>query len=78
MKRKADYRYAEITSFEDFRLEKEQLIFKSKAIEMKLSFTYHKMLNSISVVNIFYSVVKEVVIPKISGFLNGLFTKTDN
>ncbi|QQS51513.1 MAG: hypothetical protein IPM71_01965 [Bacteroidota bacterium] len=77
MKRRVDPRYSDITSFEDFRIEKERLMLQSKIIEMNLNFTYLKIRNFFSLSNAFYAIGKEIIMPKISGFINDLLKKDE-
>jgi hypothetical protein len=75
MKNNYDNKYSEITSFEDFRIEREQLNFKSDLIEAKLKLTYLQVTEMLSVANLFNTIAKEVVLPKVSDFLGNLVKK---
>ncbi len=75
MKNNYDNKYSEITSFEDFRIEREQLNFKSDLIEAKLKLTYLQVTEMLSVANLFSTIAKEVVLPKVSDFLGNLIKK---
>jgi hypothetical protein len=77
MKKLNDYQYVEISTFEDFRYEKENLIFRKKLIETKLNLTYLQIREVFSISNMLTSVAKEVVLPKISDFLTGLINKVE-
>ena len=77
MKNSYDNKYSEISSFEDFRIERERLIFRSKLIEAKLNLTYLQVSKMFSVSNQFFSIAKEVVLPKISDFLGNLIKKVE-
>ena len=70
-------KYCKISSFEDFRSEREQLKFRSKLIEAKLSLNYLEVGRMFSLSNLFTSLVKDVVLPKISEFLGVLIDKID-
>lgn len=80
MTMKNDYnnKYSEISSFEDFRFERARLKFKSKIIESKLKLTYMQVSNMFSISNLFNSLAKEVILPKISDFLGVLIRKVGN
>ncbi len=75
MKKNNDNKFSKISSFEDFRFEREELIFRRKLIEAKLNLTYLKIRNKFSVSNQFFSKAKEAVLPKISDFLGVLIKK---
>jgi len=75
MKNYYNNKYSEISSFEDFRIERERLIFKSMLIEAKLSLTYMHIKEMYSVSNLFFSFAKESVFPKISDFIGELIKK---
>lgn len=75
MKSNQKYNYSEISSFEDFRLEREQLIFKSRLIESKLNLTFLHIREMFSVSNLFFAFAKETVLPKISDFIGELIKK---
>jgi len=77
MKKHNNSHYSEISSFEDFRLESEMLKLRSKFIEAKLNLTYLQIRKIFSVSNLFSSVAKDVVLPKISDFLNVLIGKVE-
>ncbi len=75
MKNTNDHRYPEIESFEDFTYEKERLVFRSKLIEIKLNISYLEIIKIFSVSNLFFSLAKEVFLPRITDFLAGLIKK---
>jgi hypothetical protein len=77
MKNRRDHKYSEIASFEDFGIEKERLTFRSKLTEAKLTITYLEISKLFSVSSMLFSVAKEVVLPKISDFLNDLVKKAE-
>jgi hypothetical protein len=78
MKKHDDSHYGGISSFEDFRLESEMLKMRSKFIEAKLKLTYLQIRRVFSVSNLLSSVARDVVLPKISDFLNSLIGKAQN
>lgn len=75
MKSSMENKYSHITSFGDFRDEKERLIFRSRLIESRLSLTYLHIREMYSVSNLFFSFVKESVLPKIADYLGELIKK---
>jgi hypothetical protein len=66
MKRNKNSSYSYISSFEDFRREKEILILKEKIIEARLSLTYLQISQVFSVSNLVFSLVKKYIIPALS------------
>jgi hypothetical protein len=77
MKNKLDNKYSGISSFEDFRYEKEKLMFRSKLAEVKLNIAYLQVSRMFSVSNLLFSLFREAVLPKISDFLGALIKKTE-
>jgi len=75
MKSNQKYDYSEISSFEDFRAERERLIFRSRLIESKLSLNYLHFREMYSVSNLLISFAMETVLPKISDFIGELVKK---
>ena len=75
---KNNYKYAEITSFEDFRTEKERLILKSRIIETKINYNIISIRKMFSVTTLFHSLAKEFVLPKISEFFSDFIRKVEN
>lgn len=69
MRRNFDHKYADISSFEDFHLEKERLIFRSKLAEARLNLAYIKVTHFLSVSGMLYGLAKDIILPKISEFL---------
>jgi hypothetical protein len=78
MKNRDIYQYSEISSFEDFRLEKERLILKRKLVETRLNISYLQFSEVFSVSNLMFSSVKEFIFPKIADFLGGLKIKVED
>jgi hypothetical protein len=77
MKNKLDNKYSGISSFEDFRYEKEKLMFRSKLAEVKLNIAYLQVSRMFSVSNLLFSLFRGAVLPKISDFLGALIKKTE-
>ncbi|OFY65209.1 MAG: hypothetical protein A2V64_06160 [Bacteroidetes bacterium RBG_13_43_22] len=75
MKSNSKSKYSGISSFEDFRIEKEQLNFRNELIEAKLKLTYLKVTEKFSVSNLFGSLAREFVLPKVSDFLGDVIKK---
>ncbi len=75
MKSSLENKYSDISTFEDFRLERERLIFRSRLIETKLNLTYLQLRKMFSVSNLFFSFAKETVLPKIADYLGDLIQK---
>jgi len=69
MKRSSDDPYNSIESFEDFRLERQRLILKSKLIEAKINMEIILIRQLFSVSNVVLSLAREFILPKISGLL---------
>jgi|WetSurMetagenome_2_1015567.scaffolds.fasta_scaffold00180_10 hypothetical protein len=72
---KSNCKYSEISSFEDFRTEKERLRMKSMIIEAKMELTFMRVKRLFSVSNLLISVAREVVLPKFSDLLSVLTKK---
>jgi hypothetical protein len=68
MKKNKSYRFSEISSFEDFQIEKDRLILKRKLIEIKLNYDFLLISNVFSASNLIFTFAKEYILPKISGF----------
>jgi hypothetical protein len=77
MKNDPGKRLSEISSFEDFHIEKEVLDFRKKIIETNLKLTYLEVSERFSVSNLLASLSREVVFPKISDFLVDLIRKVN-
>lgn len=69
MRKNFESKYAEISSFEDFQFEKQQLIFKGKLAEARLNLAFLKVAHLFSVSGMLYELAKDVILPKISEFL---------
>jgi hypothetical protein len=77
MKQNNIHPYSGISTFEDFKLEKERLILKKKIIEVKLEVSYIHITKFFSASNLLFSVAKELILPKISDFIGILIKKTE-
>jgi hypothetical protein len=75
MKNTNRHKYSEITSFEDFRFEREKLTFKKKLIETKLQFRFSLIKEAFSASKIISSIAKEIVWPKVFAFIGDLTIK---
>jgi hypothetical protein len=75
MKSNHEHKYSEISSFEDLRIEREHLIFRSRLIEAKLNLSYLHVRKIFSVSNLFVSFAKESILPRISEYLGVLIKK---
>jgi hypothetical protein len=78
MKNNSIDQYSEITSFEDFRLEKEILLLKKRLIETKIQHSFMQFSKIFTVSNLLFSISKEFILPKISDFLGVLIKKVGN
>lgn len=78
MKSNNNHQYAEIDSFEDFKVEKERLIMKRKLIEARLNFSYLKITNLFSFSNLIFAFAKETILPKLSTILGKLIKKVES
>lgn len=76
MKINNDYPYSEITSFDDFKFEKERLKMKKKLIETKINSSVNQVAQIFSVSNIIFSLAREYILPKISTLLGVLIKKS--
>jgi hypothetical protein len=75
MKSDREYKYSEISSFEDLKAERERLIFRSRLLESRMSLTFLHIREMYSVSNLFIAYAKETVLPKISDFVGELIKK---
>lgn len=78
MKNKDRYQFSEITSFEDFQLEKERLSLKRKLVETRLRLSYIQFSEALSISNMMLAAAKEFIFPKISDILEGLLKKAED
>jgi hypothetical protein len=74
---KNNLKFSEISSFEDFKAEKEHLRMKSMIIEAKLELSFLQVKRLFSVSNLLFSLAREVVLPKFADFIGVLTKKTD-
>jgi hypothetical protein len=75
MKRNNNYKYSDITSFEDFYFEKERLILKRTLIEARINMDILLIRKAFSVSNIVLSLAREFVLGGLSGFIEEIFSK---
>ena len=71
IKRQAENRYAHITSFKDFRREKEILDLKAKIIDTRLSLSYMELKQFFSASDWLVSLAKEFILPKLRKVFEG-------
>jgi hypothetical protein len=74
MKRNVDYPYNSISSFEDFHLERQRLILKSKLIEARINMEIILIRQVFSVSNVVSSFAREFILPKISGIIEEILS----
>lgn len=77
MKKKSDNKYITISSFEDFRREKELLILRSKIIDARMSLDFMQLKSDLSPLNLFSSLAKEYLMPVVAGLLRFFVKKTE-
>jgi hypothetical protein len=71
--------YNSITSFEDFHLEKQRLLLKSKLVEAKINMEIILIREVFSISKLVLSLAKEFMLPRISDIIEDfLNTKDDN
>jgi hypothetical protein len=78
MKTNSESRYNSISSFEDFRLEKQRLILKGKLIEAKINMEIILIREVFSVSNVIISFAKEFLMPRISGLIEDFLNSGKN
>lgn len=76
MKSRNSY-YPDITSFSDFAVEKQRLIYRRKLTETKLNMNFHSMGRLFSFSNIFHTISRKVVLPQISNLLGILIDRME-
>ncbi|HNW57993.1 MAG TPA: hypothetical protein PKM69_09480 [Bacteroidales bacterium] len=74
---KNNHKYSEISSFEDFKAEKERLRMKSRIIETKMELSFLEVKRIFSISNLLFSIAREIALPKISDLLSSLIKKTE-
>jgi hypothetical protein len=77
MKRINDHYYPGITNFEDFRLEKQRLILRSKLIEAKINMEIIMIREVFSISSLVFSFAKEFILPKITGMFEDILKRSD-
>jgi hypothetical protein len=73
--KKTHNKYSEISSFTDFNSEKEKLKVRGDLAEAKLRLTQSEVKRMFSVAGQFFSLAREVVLPKITELFNVLIKK---
>jgi heme oxygenase len=73
--KKIHRKYSEISSFDDFHSEKEKLKARGELAEAKLRLTQSEVKRMFSVASQFFSLAREVVLPKISDLIKVLIKK---
>ena len=68
-------KYSDISSFDDFHSEKEKLRHRGELVETRLRLTQSEVRKMFSVAGQFFSLAREVVLPKISELINVLINK---
>jgi hypothetical protein len=69
--------YSKISSFEDFRLEKEKLALRKELSEARLKLGYNSVVRVFSISNLVSSIIKELVLPRISEILGILLKRLE-
>jgi len=70
--------YNSITSFEDFHLEKQRLILKSKLVEAKINMEIILIREVFSISKLVLSLAKEFMLPKISDIIEDFLKSNDD
>lgn len=78
MKINNDHPYHSIASFEDFRLERDRLILKSRLIEAKINMEMILMRQFFSVPNLVLQLARELILPKIKWILEEILNLRNN
>jgi hypothetical protein len=78
MKKNNDSYYSDLTSFEDFRLERTRLILKSRLIETRINLNFEGIRETFSLSGLVFSMLKELFFSKIGDILGILTKKSDN
>ena len=73
--KKIPNKYSDISSFDDFHSEKEKLRHRGELVETRLRLTQSEVRKMFSVAGQFFSLAREVVLPKISELINVLINK---
>lgn len=71
-----NHKYSAISSFEDFRIEKERLLFREKLTEVKLNLSFNSIVRVFSFSTLFQTITREVILPKISQFLGIIISRS--
>lgn len=77
MKNNNRRKYSEIVSFGDFQFEKDKLKFEKKLIETRLDFRFTMIKDASSASQIFSSIAKVLVGPRLLSFIGDLTRKKE-
>lgn len=77
MKKTGDHKYSDIESFDDFRFITDRLVLKSRLTEAKIRLSFVDITRVFSFSNLFISVAKTFLMPKLSDLLGFLMSKVD-
>jgi hypothetical protein len=72
-----NHKYSAISSFEDFRVEKERLLFREKLTEAKLNLNFSSIVRVLSFSSLFNTVSREIILPKISQILGIIISRLE-
>jgi len=67
----SDGKYSGISSFEDFRREKELLQLRGRIVDARLSLTFLQIKQNFSPSNLLMSLAREYIVPEVAKFLGG-------
>ncbi len=70
-------KYSDISSFEDFRMERERLDLRSKLIEAEIEHNWQNVREMFSISANIFSLAKDVVFPRVSEYIASLFDRPD-
>lgn len=78
MRTSDQHRYAGISSFKGFRVEKDRLVRKRLNIEERIDLSYRMISRMVSVSTQFFNLAKDMIVPGITEFLKGWLNKNVN
>jgi hypothetical protein len=78
MKNSPTHKYSDISSFDDFRSERERLKLKRQLICARLNSDYFGFSRIFSVSNLIFSFTREYLLPKIPDLIRILLNKTEH
>ena len=70
-------KFSEISSFEDFRIEKERLLLKSKLAESRIDLDIFMIRRALSLSNLILSFAREYILPRLTDLLGDLSKKIE-